>query len=327
MSIRAYLYDADGHDREATLTQQLVSELNDNHRQLLWVDVIGREPQEIESLASLLRLRPASVKAFENHFARPRLYCFPDYFQFGLTALNPKENQKYAPAEVEFLCGTGYVVTIHDDDDVFFLIEFRKQERDERRMGRLLSGMVVAAMLDIHLLTYFRVLEDVELEVDRIEEQIMTGGVDRGYLARLVELRHSVAQLRRLLFPQRELFYGLTRPDFALVAEETGAAPDFQALNSTYERAIEAIEHTHDLVLGSLGLFSSRTAESTNNFLKGLTFLTLLLGATGVVAGIFGMNFEVELWKTGGLGFWGVIAGMALVIIGSILYSRKKGWI
>jgi Mg2+ and Co2+ transporter CorA len=89
----------------------------------------------------------------------------------------------------------------------------------------------------------------------------------------------------------------------------------------------DASDHAHDLALGSFELFASRTAESTNNFLKGLTFITLLIDAAGVVAGIFGMNFEVELWKMGGLGFWGVIAGMALVVVGSILYSRNKGWI
>jgi magnesium/cobalt transport protein CorA len=323
VSIRAYLYDADGHDREATLNEKLITELDD--RRLLWVDVAGREPVEIESLASLLRFHPASVKAIANHFGRPRLYSYGHYFQFGLTALNPNETEKYAPAAVEFLCGTGYVVTIHDDE-VSFLHEFREQDRSETQIGALRPGVVVAAMLDRHLSTYFRVLENLELEVDRIDGEVLTGAVNRGYLARLVELRYRVAQLRRLLFPQREIFYGLTRPDCALVAENE-AAPHFQALNNTYERAIDAIEHAHDLVLGSFGLFASRTSESTNNFLKGLTFLTLLLGVTGVVAGIFGMNFEVELWKTGGLGFWGVIAGMALIVIGSILYSRKKGWI
>jgi magnesium transporter len=181
-------------------------------------------------------------------------------------------------------------------------------------------------MLDLHLSTYFRLLENLELEVDRVEEEMLTHAVDRGYLARLVELRRRVSQLRRSLFPQREIFCGLTRPDFALVAESE-AAPHFQALNNSYERAIDSIEHAHDLVLGSFELFASRTAESTNNFLKALTFITLLLGVTGVVAGIFGMNFEVELWKTGGLGFWTVIAGMALIVVGSILYSRNKGWI
>jgi magnesium transporter len=211
-------------------------------------------------------------------------------------------------------------------EPAFPLHEFSVQDRGETQIGTLLAGAVVAAMLDLHLSTYFRVLENLELEVDRVDEEMLTRAVERGYLARLVELRHRVALLRRLLFPQREIFFGLTRPDFALVAK-TEAAPQFQALNNTYAQAINTIEHAHDLVIGSFGLLSSRTAQSTNNFLKGLTFITLLLGVTGVVAGIFGMNFEVELYKTGGLGFWGVIAGMALVVVGTILYSRNKGWI
>ena len=49
--IRAFLYDADGHDQEVDLNAQCIAELNE--RSLLWIDVQGRERGEMEQLVGL----------------------------------------------------------------------------------------------------------------------------------------------------------------------------------------------------------------------------------------------------------------------------------
>lgn len=322
MSVKALLYDADGLDREIAFDEKLIAERS--AQCLLWIDVTGRERQKIEQVASLLKFHPASVKAVANDLGNPRLYNYGHYFQFGVTALNPKEN-RYTPAPVEFFCGAGYVVTIHDEE-IGFLREFKEQDRGETRIGSLDSSVVVASMLDWHLGTYFRALRAFELEIDRIDEEVLTRPVARQRLTELTALRRLISQLRGLLIPQEEVFYGLTRPDFTL-AEEKDATVHFQALERRYERAVDLIENARNLMLGSFDLFTSRAAESTNSSVKALTLLTILLGVTGTVAGIFGMNFEVEYWKTGSLGFWAVVGGMALLIAGAVIFARIKKWI
>ncbi len=68
-----------------------------------------------------------------------------------------------------------------------------------------------------------------------------------------------------------------------------------------------AVNHARDLVNGSFELFSTRTAESTNELVRRLSFMTKLLGAIRAIAGIFGMNFETPYLQSGVLGFWSVI--------------------
>jgi magnesium transporter len=122
------------------------------------------------------------------------------------------------------------------------------------------------------------------------------------------------------------VFYGLSRPDFAHVVE-SDAASHYRSLERRFERAVDAVDHARDLVNGSFDLFSTRTAESTNDLVRRLTFVTMLLGAVGAIAGIFGMNFETPYVQSGVLGFWSVVGILVAIIIGATLIARRKDWI
>lgn len=71
------------------------------------------------------------------------------------------------------------------------------------------------------------------------------------------------------------------------------------------------LEDTREMVLGSFALYMTGTARNTNNFVKPLTLVTVLVGLLGVIAGVMGMSFEAGFFKYGMSGFLLVIAGMA----------------
>ena len=121
-------------------------------------------------------------------------------------------------------------------------------------------------------------------------------------------------------------FTGLSRPDFALVAESS-AAEHFKSLEHRFERALDTVEHGRELVQGSFDLFTTRVAETTNILIRRLTFLSLMLGAIGAVAGIFGMNFQTPYTSTGTRGFWLVIGGLAVLVVASGAVSRWRNWV
>ena len=94
-------------------------------------------------------------------------------------------------------------------------------------------------------------------------------------LDQVVSGRRYVSGLRRTLAPQRSVFYGLSRPDFALVAESS-AAVHFKSLEHRFERALDTVEHGRELVQGSFDLYTTRVAETTNLLIRRLTFLSLI---------------------------------------------------
>jgi Mg2+ and Co2+ transporter CorA len=60
--------------------------------------------------------------------------------------------------------------------------------------------------------------------------------------------------------------------------------------------------------------------------MRRLTFITAIVGGTGVIAGVFGMNFEQNFFKNTNA-FWVVIGGMLLLALGTTIISLKKRWI
>jgi magnesium transporter len=322
MSLQAYLYNADGTDQEIELDDKVVKRLND--RQLLWVDIVGREEKDFDSIASILLLNKQSVKNLLHPVDRPRLDIYSDYFQLYAIAVKQEKKLRYEPVPLDLFCGPNYVVTIHPEG-IEFLEDFRNQLKGDTELGKLTAESLVATLLEWHITSYFRVLEKLEVEVDQLDEKILSSSPERSFLPELVRLRSRVSRLRRLLVPHRDVFYALSRPDFALLADSE-SAPHFKTLNDRFERAMDSIETARDAVVSSFDLLTTRTAESTNEVMKLLTFATVMVGAMGVIAGLLGMNFEMEFFQSGASGFWSVISGMVFLIVGSVIFAKLKGW-
>jgi len=80
-------------------------------------------------------------------------------------------------------------------------------------------------------------------------------------------------------------------------------------------------------ILGSFELYSMRVNELTNVLIRRLTVISIVLGAIGAVAGIFGMNFDTPYSHTGERGFWIVVLGLGTLAMAFGLVSWRKKWI
>jgi Mg2+ and Co2+ transporter CorA len=108
---------------------------------------------------------------------------------------------------------------------------------------------------------------------------------------------------------------------------DSGAAAFYEGLVARFERAIDEIERTRAVVVGSFELFTSRTGQQTNDLVKVLTFLTAIVGFCAAIAGLMGMNFKLAFFETGMTGFSLVTGGLVLVALISVAYARYREWI
>jgi Mg2+ and Co2+ transporter CorA len=327
--IKAFFYDAEGEDREISLEKKL-PQLGE--QQLLWVDVIGRDGEELERVGGLFELTSRSVAELRSSRRTVSLNNYGDYFQFDVQSIAHQEESKGTAPKIprstrlDFIIGRQWLLTVHENE-VAFLTEFREQDRGETLIGNLSSPSLAASLLDWHLTSYLAAIEKLEAFVDALDVRMLAGkSVRDDLLGQLVSGRRYVSSLRRNLAPQRSVFYGLSRPDFSLVAT-SNAAEHFKSLERRFERALDTVEHGRELTQGSFDLFSTRVAETTNVLIRRLTFLSLMLGAIGAVAGIFGMNFETPYTATGVRGFWFVLGCLGIVVAISAGVSRYRKWI
>jgi magnesium/cobalt transport protein CorA len=323
VNIRAYLYDASGSDEAIELTEFDVASLDES--KLLWVTVLKRDAKLIERASLQLGIEHPPIKLILEGASHPALIRFDEFFHFSVNSvmLYLEENPLKFP--IDFLVGKNFVVTIHDDE-VDFFVELRKRERGESVFGRLSSESFVATLLDLHIVSYFQGVDAIERRVDKLAGKTLKKDVNADeFIAQMVELRKDVSKLRRWLIPQRELIYSFVRPDFQQITEED-TRELYKTVESHFENAVDAIDGARESVLGVFDLYATKASQLTNVFIQRLTFLTLVMGLLGVVAGVLGMNFKNTFYDNP-YGFWITLIAMIIFTLAATVYARRRRWI
>jgi magnesium transporter len=322
MSIRAFLYDSSGTDKEVALTAQVVTALHS--KQLLWVDVHDFEEDELRQLAALLDLTRDSLFTLLQSEHRPRLDNYGNYSQFNLNAIQ-RTNGKYAVVEVDFILSSNLVVTVHRKP-VAFLASFDQRIKGDSALGDLDAPSFLAALLDWHVTSYFRLVEELEKEVDKIDAHALQPQHSRDLLSELADLRQRVAFVRRILTPHREVYAGMTRPDFQTVVNSDSAL-HFQMLAERLDRAIEAVENARELLVGSFDMFTTQTTLRTNEVIKALTLVSFIWFPASVIVGITALLLRAPVNPATTPGFWLMLGSIALIGLLTLLFARLKRWI
>ena len=324
LKTKVYLFDSKGKDKHLDSRDANLEKIKET--QLLWVDIPAREAAALEKVVAALGLKNAPVGSLLDISKRPKIDRFEDFFRLFIVSVKTDDNGKLERLPVDFLVGKNYVISIHDAEIPYFR-EFFDLEEGETHLGELDAESFVAVLLDLHIVSYFRALEKIEETVDELDTRVLETDIEtREFLAETVKLRKSVSELRRWFLPHRDVFYALSRPDFRWIAE-SDSAEHFRLLNQHFEHAVDAIESARDTVLGVFDLYATKSAQMMNKFIQRLTFITLIVGTLGAVAGIWGMNFEVEYFKSGEYGFWLAIGGMAVIVASLTILAKFKRWI
>lgn len=324
--IKVYLYDANGSDEEFEFENIELKNLND--KQLLWVNIFKRSEDLLKNVVEKLEIKEvkgAFLKRIIKTSERPKLDKFENLYRFFILSVETSETGKIKKIPIDFLVGKNFVVTVSDCKIEYF-DEFREREQGETNIGELDAESFVGALLDLHIVTYFRALEKIEAEVDRLDDDILNDKTNyEKFLSEMVKLRANVSKLRRWFLPHRDVFYALSRPDF-FPANNSGTSEYFKILSEHFDNAVEVIESSRDTVIGLFDLYAAKTNERTNQVMQRLTFITLLVGSLGVVAGVMGMNFKLDFFESEN-GFWIMIAVMLAMAFIFALIAKWRKWI
>ena len=206
---------------------------------------------------------------------------------------------------IDVLAGRNWIVTVHD-------VPLRSLDRieggteGETRLGALDAAGFLAAVVDEVLVGYFDLVEEIERQIDQLDEVALLGRPSGEVLTRIVRSPPPDWGIRRTLMPHRAAFAALARPEMDLHKELGRPWP---GLPERLELAIEAVEGLRDLLLGTFDIHMARAAQDANVVMKRLTLLSAVLLPAVVLAGIMGMNFQVDLFQQPN-NFWVVIGAM-----------------
>lgn len=317
----ARLFNADGPDQVVEFDDLSSIAVNDNR--LLWIDLLGAGSSLLPEIVRRVGLDGNAVRGWKEG-TNPALGKCDKSFWLRVVAVNGLGDHEDVRGTVLTLIASPNIVISLHEIPLAFIEEFRAREEGGSMVGVLSAESFVASLLDWQLSTYFDAVAAFEMEVERLEIQILDEKSGT-CLPRLRRLRRWASRLRRMLVPHRVVYAALARPDF-LPDAPGNTNHHLKALDTRFERAMDMVETARELVLGSFSLFSSQTALQTNDFMRTLTFVTVITGALATLVGALGMNFDAAFFKTRDVGFWVSVTVLAGLTVAAVLLARWRRW-
>jgi magnesium transporter len=323
--VRVRLYDADGIDRETDARAGLAGKLEE--RQLLWIDVLGREQADLHTVAEAVGIDRHLSEQLARESGRAEMTEHSDHIHLVLQSMDlagPGVDDGSAPErqEIDLVAGRNWVVTVHTEP-IAALDRIEELTHGETRFGALDAAGFLAAIIDEVLAGYLALAGAIEQEIDRLDERALRTRPSNEVLSRIVALRRRIGTIRRTLTPHRMALAALARPEMELF-EELGRP--WPGLSDRLDRAIDAVENLRDLLLGTFDIHTARAAQEANDVMKRLTLLSAVLLPAVVLAGVMGMNFKMSFFDDT-TNFWVVLGAMGAFGVILLVVARWRAWL
>ena len=289
---------------------------------LLWVDLARDEEEEIRRAAAALEITEMSSERIFSEVARAGIESSRS--QLHLTVLAPA--REHDLIQIDCIVGNLWLLTVHPGS-VEALKDFRDRVTGRGELGQLDAPTFLADLLEWVLGAYVDAFERIEDDLEETEIAAIRATDDEigGWVERFVSLRREAGRLRRALASHRQVFVALAHPEFDPVSTDR-SAERFAGLVDTLGGVLDTATATRESMLGSFELLVARAGQRTNETMKVLTLVSVLVLPATALAGILGMNFKVGLFDHPSY-FWIAVGAMVVVASVTLAVARLRSWI
>jgi magnesium transporter len=268
-----------------------------------WINMDGiHKIENIEQIGKHFGIHSLVQEDIVHTEQRPKVEEFEDHIYIVLKMIAyDEENKRTLAEQVSLILGPNYVISFQErQGDIFDSIRerIRNLKGRIRKMG---ADYLAYSLLDTVVDHYFLVLERFGERIIELEDELVSNPSPED-LQEIHRLKREMIFLRKSVWPLREVISNLGKTESSLIAQSTQIY-----LRDVYDHTIQIID----------------TVETYRDMLSGMhdTYLSSISNR------IYGMNFEFmpELgWRWAYFAVWGVILGVALIMI---FYFRRKKWL
>jgi magnesium transporter len=172
---------------------------------------------------------------------------------------------------------------------------------------------------------YFPLLDALESELERIEEQIFSETRPRANIEALYALKLKLTVFRHAVTPLRESLGDIAGARVPGVC--SGMQEYLRDVSDHLQRLEQTIETIRESASTAISVNLSMVTMQQNETMKRLAAIAALVAVPTLIVGIYGMNFDYmpELrWRYGYAVVLGAIAGIDAYIFYRL---RKSGWL
>ena len=289
----------------------------------VWVGLKDPTPDELEEMREEFGLHELAVEDARHGHQRPKIEEYGNSLFAVLQTVEMKEAELHV-GEVDIFVGPNYILSVRLHTERGFADVRARCEREPHLLKHG-AAYVFYALMDAVVDRYFPILDTLESELEKIEEQIFLRNTARSNIESLYALKRSLMILKHAVDPLMEAvskLYGGRVPQIC-----SGMGEYFRDVFDHLQRLHATIEGIRDMqttaIQVNLGMISLNETEVT----KKLAAWAAIIGVPTMIAGIYGMNFknmpELE-WV------WGYPVSVAVMVVIDIwlyLQFKKIKWL
>jgi magnesium transporter len=291
-----------------------------------WIDVEGlHEVQLIRKVGDRQGLHPLVLEDVVNTNQRPKMEDYGDYIYIVLKMIHIGERGSLRIEQISIIVGASFVATFQEglDGNVFAPI----RERLRSGKGRLRSqgaDALAHSLVDFIVDSYFAAVETMGEAISDVEETVVLRPTEET-MRQIYRLKRRMIELRRAVWPAREVMSALERRESPLIGPEV--AVYFRDVYDHTIQVIDTLEAYREMVSGLLDIYLTSLSNRMNEVMKFLTIVGTIFIPLTFIAGVYGMNFQhmPELhWRWG---YFAALGLMGLVALVMLLFFRRKRWL
>ena len=295
----------------------------------IWVNVEGLADIElIRALGQRFALHDLALEDTLNTHQRPKSEEYEAHH--FLVARMPTIGDFPHTEQIALFVGTDFVICFQEKPgDCFDPV--RSRLRDPKSRLRASGPDYLAyALVDAVIDSYFPILERLGDELETLEEDALADSRP-GVMDRIHNAKRDVIELRRAIWPHREMVNTLLRDESRYFGDRTRIF--FRDCYDHVAQLMDVVEIDREFVSDLYEVHLSRVNLRMNEIMKLLTIIATIFIPLGFIASLYGMNFDTGIspWNMPELkwiyGYPFALALMAAVGGGLVYYMTRLGWL
>ncbi len=309
---------------DSTIEAAAISDLIQQKDQIVWVDLQNPRADDLSLLSEEFGFHPLAIEDATHPHERPKIDSYNGYYFLIFYALRYDETHKRVfSQQVSLFIGSNYLVCIHQEPITAIDETIRRWQPYECDFGEDVAELLYH-LLDTMVDEYFPILDALIERVEEIEARLFDHFRPEA-LQEIFALKRELLLMRKVVASERDVLNVLIRREAPIYPRDMVAY--FQDVYDHLIRITDSIDTYRDLLSSALDAFLSLQSNQLNEVVKTLTIASIILMSAALIAGVYGMNFDImpELrWPWGYPFALGLMAAISLLLIAIF---KRRGWL
>src|SRR5712691_5387233 len=330
--IRSFAFTTQGRLHTKDIEMFLMPTLLADTNLFLWVDLEKPTAEERKYvLEDVFHFHPLSIEDCVSVSPSPKVEeyapkegdLFASYLFMVIHAVDySRKDGLFGTSELNFFLGKNFLVTYHEMTLRSVSGTAERCLKGTMHLARA-PDRVAHTLLDSIVDNYKPALEELSLEIAELEQQALQNP-GKETLNKILQIKKEVANLRRIIGPQREVLARFARGEFKLIRAHL--VPYYRDVYDALFHIAELAQGYADSLTGLLQVYLNMSSNQTGEVVKLLTLITVITTPLMMIGTWYGMNFHDMPELSWPHAYTIAFAVMVTSTAATYWYFRKKKW-